>query len=105
MNAQFKRGILELCIIKLISFKEKSASEILELISKDLEVNENTVYPILRRLKNEGTLTTERVSSTVGAPKKMYFITEQGKIHLEEQENEWLTFNQKVARIMEGNYE
>jgi len=105
MNAQFKRGILELCIIKLISFNPKSASEILELISMDLDVNENTVYPILRRLKNEGVLTIEKVSSQVGAPKKMYSITENGVIHLEEQENEWRSFNEKVARIMEGRYE
>ncbi len=105
MNAQFKRGILELCIVKLISFNPKSASEILDLISNDLEVNENTVYPILRRLKKEGTLDTEKVSSALGAPKKMYFITDLGKSHLEEQENEWRSFNEKVAKIMEGNYE
>jgi PadR family transcriptional regulator PadR len=105
MNPQFKRGIVELCILKLLSKKEMSTYEILELISKDLQVNENTVYPILRRLTKENVLNIKKSETSVGAPRKLYYLTSDGLEKLETQESEWLDFLRKVTNIMEGNYE
>ena len=105
MNAQFKRGVVELCVMKILSSKPKSTFEILELISKDLEVNENTVYPILRRLTSDSLLVIEKKNVGVGAPRKYFNITELGEEKLVELEKAWTKFIGSVLKIMEGNYE
>jgi len=101
MNAQMKKGVVELCILKLIEEKKSSAFEILSKI-KTLEVNENTIYPILRRLKSDGFLFQEKSQSDVGAPRKYYGLTEEGKRELELKIHEWYALVNHVNLIMEG---
>ena len=105
MNSQFKRGIIELCVMKLLSKKEMSTYEVLEIISTDLDVNENTVYPILRRLTNDNILDVKKHNIGVGAPRKFYCLTEDGSEKLVKQESEWYNFIKKVSKIMEESYE
>jgi len=99
MNSQMKKGIVELCIMKLIETKKSSTFEILKKM-RTLEVNENTIYPILRRLNNEGYLKQEKGKSDVGAPRKYYDLTEKGRIELTDQINEWFDFTSSVNRIL-----
>ena len=47
MNTQFKKGVVELCILKLLSEKDMYGFEVIEALANLLFVNENTVYPIL----------------------------------------------------------
>ena len=54
MNTQFRKGVLEICVLTLISKKDMYGYEIVQNISKVIEVNEGTIYPILRRLTKEG---------------------------------------------------
>ena len=49
MNTQFKKGVIEMCVLKLVSQKDMYGFEVIETISKEIDVNENTIYPILRR--------------------------------------------------------
>ena len=53
MNTQFRKGVLEICVLTLISKKDMYGYEIVQNISKVIEVNEGTIYTILRRLKKE----------------------------------------------------
>ena len=53
MNSQFKRGIIEMCVLKMISREDMYGFQLIETISQEVEVNENTVYPILRRLTKQ----------------------------------------------------
>ena len=53
MNTQFRKGVLEICVLTLISKKDMYGYEIVQNISKVIEVNEGTIYPILRRLTIE----------------------------------------------------
>ncbi len=106
MNSQFKRGIVELCVMKLLSNRHMSTFEILQIISKDLEVNENTVYPILRRLSKENLLAIEaNKEEGMGAPRKYYYLTDEGANRLEQLELEWNKFLGNVSNILGGNYE
>lgn len=104
MNSQMKKGIVELCIMKLIETKKSSTFEILKKM-RTLEVNENTIYPILRRLNNEGYLQQEKGKSDVGAPRKYYDLTEKGRNELKDQINEWFDFTSSVDRILKGDYD
>ena len=58
MVTQFKKGVLELCVLSLISKKDCYGYEIVDLISRGIELSEGTIYPLLRRLTKEEYCTT-----------------------------------------------
>lgn len=82
MNTQFKKGILELCILKIVSEKDMYGFEVINRLADILDVNENTIYPILRRLTNQNLFTTYERASSLGAKRKYYKITAEGLIQL-----------------------
>ncbi len=102
MNSQFKRGIIEMCVLKIISRKDMYGFELIDNISQEIEVNENTIYPILRRLTKQGLFDTYTESMSIGAPRKYYTLTELGSIKLNEYEREWKTFLDSVFTILGG---
>ena len=100
MNAQFKRGIIELCVLSELVQEDMYGYMIINNISKHLDVNENTIYPILRRLTKEGYFTTYLQESNVGAPRKYYKITDKGfKAYMELRES-WDHFIGGVYEIL-----
>jgi PadR family transcriptional regulator PadR len=79
-KAQMRKGILEYCILTVLSKKEAYPSEIIkELKEAKLIVVEGTLYPLLTRLKNAGLLQYNWVESASGPPRKYYSLTELGK--------------------------
>jgi PadR family transcriptional regulator, regulatory protein PadR len=102
MNTQFKKGILEMCILSIINEQDKYGYEVIEKLSLEIDVNENTVYPILRRLTHQGLFETYIENTNIGAPRKYYKITELGKKKLTEYDNEWKTFLKGVFKILGG---
>jgi len=89
-KVQMRKGILEFCILGVISKGEVYASDILEgLKAANLLVVEGTVYPLLTRLKNSGLLTYEWKESTSGPPRKYFTLTDQGRAALEELAQTW----------------
>ena len=103
MNTQFKKGVIEMCVLKMISRKDMYGFEVIEHISQEIDVNENTIYPILRRLTKQEYFDTYSESMSIGAPRKYYRISEIGKEQLSLYENEWGTFIRSVSRILGGN--
>ncbi len=100
MNTQFKKGVLELCILQIISKKEMYGFEIINSLANILDVNENTIYPILRRLTKQGYFELYEKESPYGARRKYYKITDLGKKRLEEQLLEWEGFLKSVNTIL-----
>ncbi len=89
-QVQMRKGILEYCILHIISRGEIYASEILyELINAKIMVVEGTLYPLLTRLKNAGLLDYKWVESTSGPPRKYYVLTDTGLMFLENLNNTW----------------
>ncbi|MCK9289686.1 MAG: PadR family transcriptional regulator [Acholeplasmatales bacterium] len=103
MITQFKKGIVELCVLKVVSVQDLYGFEVIEKLSEPLSVNENTIYPILRRLTNQGLFTTYEKSSSSGAKRKYYEITESGKQSLKEKLEEWYQFSKNIKLILGGN--
>lgn len=58
MNAQTKKGVLELCVLSLLQKRDCYGYEISQQLSKRIDIAGGTIYPILRKLKNDGLLTT-----------------------------------------------
>ncbi len=103
MNAQFKKGIIEICVMKIINDNDHCGFDVIEKLSKEIPVNENTIYPLLRRLTQQGYFETYKVPSPIGAPKKFYKITAEGNGKLDEYLSEWKQFIKGVFRILEGD--
>lgn len=100
MNAQFKKGVLELCVITMISRRDYYGYELVEEISQELDISEGTLYPILRRLTEENYFETYLKESTEGPPRKYYRITKSGRDFQKDQFRQWTEFNQKIEKII-----
>jgi|LGVE01.1.fsa_nt_gb PadR family transcriptional regulator PadR len=100
MNAQFKRGIVELCVLSELVQEDMYGYLIINNISDHLDVNENTIYPILRRLTKEGYFTTYLKESNIGAPRKYYKITKIGFNYYLQLRDSWDSFIGGVYEIL-----
>jgi PadR family transcriptional regulator PadR len=89
-KAQMRKGILEYCILLILSKKPLYASDIIgELKAAQMIVVEGTLYPLLTRLKNDGYLSYKWEESLQGPPRKYYELTEEGGKFLSELEISW----------------
>ncbi len=80
-----RKGVLELCILSIISEGEAYPSDIIQkLKEQELIVVEGTMYPLLTRLKNAGLLGYNWQESTSGPPRKYYHLTEEGTSFLKD---------------------
>lgn len=103
-QTQMRKGILEYCILSIISHGEIYASDILnELRSARLLVVEGTLYPLLTRLKNNGLLSYKWLESSSGPPRKYYQLTDQGRKVLIELEKTWEELNFAVTTVKTNN--
>lgn len=103
-TAQMRKGILEFCILSLISGRDLYTSEILESLKKGkMVVVEGTVYPLLTRLKNADLLQYRWEESTSGPPRKYYSITSKGESFLSELKQVWNELNKAVKNITKNN--
>lgn len=100
MNAQFKRGIVELCVLSELVQEDMYGYSIINNISEHLDVNENTIYPILRRLTKDGFFTTYLKESNIGAARKYYRVTEKGFNYYLELRESWDQFIGGVYTIL-----
>jgi PadR family transcriptional regulator PadR len=99
-QAQMRKGILEYCILSILSRGEAYPSEILEALEKaKLLVVEGTLYPLLMRLKNMELLTYRWEESSSGPPRKYYKITPQGIEFLAELDKTWIELQQAVQEL------
>lgn len=103
-KAQMRKGILEYCILSILSQKEAYPSEIIEsLKNAKLIVVEGTLYPLLTRLKNAELLTYRWEESPSGPPRKYYSLTKMGVAFLSELEITWNELHKAVTIITKNN--
>ena len=96
-KAQMRKGILEMCILSIISQEEAYPSDIInQLKEAKLIVVEGTMYPLLTRLKNAGLLNYNWRESTSGPPRKYYNLTETGSAFLKELRSAWEELNHAI---------
>ncbi|WP_421917772.1 PadR family transcriptional regulator [Marinifilum sp.] len=89
-KAQMRKGVLEYCILSILSKSDAYASDIIkELKEAKMIVVEGTLYPLLTRLKNAGLLTYRWEESTQGPPRKYYTSTDVGNDFLKELDGSW----------------
>ncbi|MBQ7531572.1 MAG: PadR family transcriptional regulator [Paludibacteraceae bacterium] len=100
IKSQMRKGVLEYCILSVISRQEVYTSDILEALRQaDLLVVEGTLYPLLSRLKNNGLLKYRWQESTDGPPRKYFTLTDEGRQILTALNQEWETITKAISKI------
>lgn len=102
MNIQFKKGVLELCVLSLLDRRDFYGYELVEKISQFINISEGTIYPLLRKFRTEGYVNTYLEESQEGPPRKYYKLTSKGEEVFEELIIEWESFIDGVNNILRG---
>jgi len=100
VKAQMRKGILEYCILCVLSDGDAYASDIINRLKEvQMIVVEGTLYPLLTRQKNAGLLSYRWEESTQGPPRKYYSITEIGHRFLTDLDASWQELVHSVNQL------
>ena len=103
VKIQMRKGILEYCILAILSRGDSYAPKIIaELKAAHMIVVEGTLYPILTRQKNAGLLTYRWEESPQGPPRKYYMLTEAGRAQLAALDEAWDEMVEQICIIRHG---
>ena len=90
VRSQMRKGVLEYCILCLLSKEDAYASSLLTRLKEaNMIVVEGTLYPMLIRQKNQGLLTYRWEESPQGPPRKYYSLTDKGREQLSQMDDAW----------------
>lgn len=90
MDAQLKKGVLELCLLQCLSGEPKYGYDVIQTMRGCFpDVTESTFYAILRRLGKEGAADTFQGSESNGPVRKYYRLTSNGRARLAEMREDW----------------
>lgn len=99
-----KRGTLEMCALSVMSRGDCYGYELVNRISRCMEITEGTIYPLMKRMKDSGLIDSYIVESNEGPPRKYYKLTGAGKEELEKLSEEWFEFTESVERLLKGEF-
>ena len=101
METQLKKGMLEACVLSVLSRGDSYGYKISQDAMKVIEVSESTLYPVLRRLEASGSLETYTVEYN-GRLRKYYKITRAGRTKLAQFKAEWIETKRIIDFILQG---
>jgi PadR family transcriptional regulator PadR len=102
MNTQFHKGVVEMCVLALVAKEDHYGYELVSAISTRIPISEGTIYPILRRLTQEGYFETYLVESNEGPPRKYYRMTKSGRTFTTALINQWTEFTDSVDAVIQS---
>ncbi len=100
IQIQLKKGALELCVLALLARRESYAYEIASTLADGVDMGEGTIYPLMRRMQNDGLVDTRLVESSSGPPRKYYRLTPSGRAAFAAQKREWQAFTKAVNQLL-----
>jgi PadR family transcriptional regulator PadR len=100
VQIQLKKGVLELCVLALLSHGDSYAYEIASRLAEGIDMGEGTIYPLMRRMQDDGLVETYLVESSAGPSRKYYRVTEAGKASFIAQKTAWTAFTKAVNDIL-----
>jgi len=102
VQVQLKKGVLELCVLALLSRGDAYGYEIASRLVKGIEMGEGTIYPLMRRMQADSLVDTYLVESASGPSRKYYRLTAAGAARFAAQKTEWTAFSGAVNAILGG---
>ena len=100
MDSQFKKGILDICVLGTVYQKDRYGYELIDEVSKVIEISKGTLYPVLKRLQNDKFLDYYIVESENGPPRKYYKITNLGIMHFRQKGEEWINLSKTITTFI-----
>ncbi len=100
IQIQLKKGALELCVLALLARRESYAYEIASTLAAAVDMGEGTIYPLMRRMQNDGLVDTRLAESNSGPPRKYYRLTPAGRAAFAAQKREWRAFMDAVNELL-----
>lgn len=104
-TAELRKGALEFCVLALLCREDRYGFDLVRTLSSvdGLATSEGTIYPLLSRLKKEGTVSTIWRDSDTGPPRKYYSITSQGRLALGAFRDEWKRFSAALNTLLDDS--
>jgi PadR family transcriptional regulator PadR len=100
VQVQLKKGVLELCVLALLSRGDNYAYEIASRLADGIDMGEGTIYPLMRRMQDDKLVETYLVESPAGPSRKYYRLTDAGKASFAQQKDAWTVFAGAVNDIL-----
>jgi PadR family transcriptional regulator PadR len=100
VNTQLKKGLLDLLVLAMLERTDRYGFELVERVSRHVLIAERTIYPLLKRLRDDQLVVTYLQESNMGAPRKYYRLTEEGRNYLEALKAEWNQMSAAVDRLL-----
>jgi len=100
LQVQLKKGVLELCVLALLERGDSYAYEIASRLAQDVGMGEGTIYPLMRRMQQDGLVKTYLVDSNSGPSRKYYKLTAAGRAAFAAQKAEWQSFAAAINKAL-----
>ena len=97
---QLKKGVLDLCVLALLSRQDSYAYEIASSLAESIGMGEGTIYPLMRRMQSDGLVKTYLVESATGPSRKYDRLTATGRAAFAAQKAAWDVFARSVHKIV-----
>ena len=101
---QLRRGVVEYCVLAMLEARERYAFDLVRTLAEvdGMVTSEGTIYPMLSRLRRDGTVESTWRESPSGPPRRYYRLTPEGTRALKEFRQEWNRFRDAVDRVLKG---
>jgi PadR family transcriptional regulator len=100
IDIQLKKGVLELCVLALLSREDAYGYDIASRLSAAIGMAEGTIYPLMRRMQGDGLVETYLVESSAGPSRKYYRLTAAGRASFAAQRDAWRAFARAVETTL-----
>jgi PadR family transcriptional regulator PadR len=100
IQTQLRKGVLELCVLTLLARADSYGYEIASRLMQEVGMGEGTIYPLMRRMQDDGQVSTYLMEAPGGPPRKYYRITETGRATLKAQREEWKNFMTSIEKML-----
>ncbi|MFS8046636.1 PadR family transcriptional regulator [Rhizobium sp. BR 314] len=101
IQVQLRKGVLDLCVLAVLSRGESYGYEIASTLVAAVGMGEGTIYPLMRRMQNDGLVATRIVESSNGPPRKYYRLTPSGLSIFEAHRRDWRSLAGAVDKLLE----
>jgi PadR family transcriptional regulator PadR len=104
-QSQVKKGSLSFIVLLILKEKELYGYELIEKIKAmtEIDIAEGTLYPLLNRLKTDNLLESKWVEQETGIPRKYYFLSESGRLTLEEMTLQWTGLELIIKKLLKND--
>src|SRR5262245_25438991 len=98
--SSIRKGLLEFLILKIVSTDKVYVADMLQRLSQtEFATQEGTLYPLLSKMRRDGTVDYEWQESDAGPPRKYYTLTVKGRLQLDELNDYWKQINSTINEL------